>query len=47
MNRTFHVLLLGALLAFPALAAPDPSPEAKVAKAKVAHIMTIKVTGMA
>ncbi|MBL4848930.1 MAG: hypothetical protein JKY65_25690 [Planctomycetes bacterium] len=47
MNRTFlHAAVLGALICFPALAAPTPSPEAKLAKAKITHIMTIKVTGM-
>jgi len=46
LNRSLNVLLLGALIAFPAVAAPNPSPDAKVAKSKVAHIMTIKVTGM-
>lgn len=47
LNRTFlHAAVLGALICFPALAAPTPSPEAKLAKAKITHIMTIKVTGM-
>jgi hypothetical protein len=38
-------LLLGVLISTPAFAAPSPKP--KTVKVNVAHVVTMKVTGMA
>lgn len=46
MRKLMTAAAIGAVLCVPIYAAPDPTPEPTVIKAKVAHILTVQVTGM-